>query len=131
MILLDTHVWLYWIVRSGKGLSADMLRAIREADIAAISSVSCWEVVMLAQRQRIVLPIPVHQWVQRALGPARIRPLAVTCEIAARAASLAQHHKDPADRIIIATAIEHDARLLSLDAQFPAYAELGGRLLGS
>lgn len=129
MIILDTHIWLYWILRMGEGLSPAVRQAIGEADVAAVSAISCWEVLLLEHRQRIALPMPGRQWVQQALGPARIRSLPVTCEIATRAAALAQHHKDPADRIIIATAIEHDARLLSLDGQFPSYSELGGRLL--
>lgn len=39
-------------------------------------------------------------------------------------------HKDPQDRIIIATALVHDAQIISFDAAFPAYKELQGRLIG-
>jgi PIN domain nuclease of toxin-antitoxin system len=131
VIVLDTHVWLRWIIGSGADLPRAMVSAIRAADVAAVSGISCWEVLLLEQRNRIELPIPACYWVQRALAPAGIVCLPVSCEIGARAAALTQHHKDPADRIIIATAIEHRAELLSLDGQFPAYAELGGRLIGS
>jgi PIN domain nuclease of toxin-antitoxin system len=49
--------------------------------------------------------------------------------IAVRAASLPEHHRDPADRFIIATAIERQARLISLDSAFPLYVELAGKLI--
>jgi PIN domain nuclease of toxin-antitoxin system len=54
----------------------------------------------------------------------------LTAGIAARAVDLADIHRDPFDRIIIATALELDARLASVDGHFSAYPELTGRLLG-
>lgn len=53
----------------------------------------------------------------------------VTCRIAEVSVGLPDHHKDPADRIIIATTLVHDARLASLDQTFPDYPELPGRLI--
>jgi PIN domain nuclease of toxin-antitoxin system len=50
--------------------------------------------------------------------------------IASRAVDLPEHHRDPQDRIIIATALVHGALLLSSDAKFTLYEELGGQLLG-
>ena len=50
-------------------------------------------------------------------------------EEAERAVSLPEHHKDPIDRIIIATAIEHQAQLLSVDGRFSDYQELAGLLV--
>ncbi|WP_295385770.1 type II toxin-antitoxin system VapC family toxin [uncultured Thiodictyon sp.] len=130
-MVLDTHVWLRWIISAGADLPRAMVSAIRTADVTAVSGISCWEVSLLEQRNRIDLPLPACQWIQRALAPTGILCLPVSCEIGVRAAALTQHHKDPADRIIIATAIEHQAELLSLDGQFPAYAELAGRLIGA
>jgi PIN domain nuclease of toxin-antitoxin system len=45
------------------------------------------------------------------------------------AVDLPEHHSDPQDRIIMATALAHDAKLMSSDSKFPIYAELAGRLL--
>ncbi len=130
MIVLDTHVWLRWVMGSGTGLPQSMVAAVWAADLVAVSGISCWEVLLLEQRNRIELPMPAWQWVRLALAPTGIVCLPVSCEIASRAAALTQHHKDPADRIMIATAIEHQADLLSLDGQFPAYAEIAGHLIG-
>ncbi|MCU0585957.1 MAG: type II toxin-antitoxin system VapC family toxin [Desulfobacterales bacterium] len=115
---------------SGTGLPQSMVAAVWAADLVAVSGISCWEVLLLEQRNRIELPMPAWQWVRLALAPTGIVCLPVSCEIASRAAALTQHHKDPADRIMIATAIEHQADLLSLDGQFPAYAEIAGHLIG-
>lgn len=59
-----------------------------------------------------------------------IRILPVTAQIGIQAVALPEHHKDPQDRIIIATALIYDARLLSFDSAFSAYRELDSRLLG-
>jgi len=53
----------------------------------------------------------------------------VSRNIALRATQLPEHHKDPIDRLVIATALEHNARLISLDTRFPDYAELNALLV--
>lgn len=64
-----------------------------------------------------------------ALDESGVQVLPVNREIAILAASLPEHHRDPADRLIIATAILAKAPLLSLDTAFPAYRELDGLLI--
>jgi PIN domain nuclease of toxin-antitoxin system len=71
----------------------------------------------------------VRPWLRSALDGAGILCLPVTPEIAVLSTELAPHHKDPADRLIIATAIAHDAVLINFDGVFPKYTELAGRLL--
>ena len=58
-----------------------------------------------------------------------MQSVAITSEIAYLSARLTEHHKDPADRMIIATAILNDAQLISFDGVFPLYSELKGRLI--
>jgi len=55
--------------------------------------------------------------------------LPITPAISTSAVHLHEHHSDPQDRIIIATALLHDAKLMSDDGKFPKYIELKGRLL--
>lgn len=78
-----------------------------------------------------MLPLPIEDWLSAALGPAGIESLPVSCEIAFRSEELPQHHRDPADRIIIATALVYEARLASLDQAFSDYTELQGRLIAA
>lgn len=131
MIILDTHVWLRWIIQSGRGLPAGILAAIQSEPRVAVSAISCFEVPYLLKRRRILLPLPVEAWLRDALSPAGIESLPVSWEIALHSAQLPEHHRDPADRIIIATALAYDARLASLDGAFPCYAELAGRLISA
>jgi PIN domain nuclease of toxin-antitoxin system len=55
-----------------------------------------------------------------ALTNSGVESLPLTCEIAQRAVELPDIHRDPADRMIIATAVVHNARLASIDSVFPA-----------
>ena len=85
---------------------------------------------MLEKYKKIEFSIPVDQWLHEALTGSCVQSLSVTSEIAYLSATLPEHHKDPADRIIIATAILEGTRLISLDGVFPLYTELKGRLIG-
>jgi PIN domain nuclease of toxin-antitoxin system len=60
MIILDTHIWLRWIIQSGRGLPADILAAIHSESRVAVSAISCFEVPYLLKRRRITLPLPVE-----------------------------------------------------------------------
>ena len=69
MILLDTHIWLWW-VDQGSSLSPAKSQAIKthEADGLGVSVICCWEVAKLVEKKRLALSVPVDQWVQ---GPWR------------------------------------------------------------
>nr|VFK80992.1 MAG: PIN domain nuclease, a component of toxin-antitoxin system (PIN domain) [Candidatus Kentron sp. SD] len=99
---------------------------VETTDFLAVSAISCWELVLLSRRGRVKLPISVDGWIERGLRPVNIQCLPLNERILVLAASLPAHHRDPADRMIIATAIEHDAALLSLDATFSDYAASSG-----
>lgn len=129
MIILDTHIWLEWVIQKGHGLPASILAAIQSEKRVAVSAISCFEISYLLKRQRITLPLPIEDWLLHALAPSGIASLPISCEIAFRSAELPQHHRDPADRIIIATTIIHDAQIASLDDAFPDYAELTDKLI--
>jgi len=129
MILLDTHIWIQWIMNGDEGIPSGIARAIQDAEEVAVSAISCWEVILLSQRRRIDLPLEPTAWIAKALGPSGIACIPISCEIAHKAAQLPQYHKDPADRLIIATALIHEAGLASLDSQFPHYQEIVPRLL--
>lgn len=126
-MLLDTHIWLRWLLPT-EPLSPKLTEKIQQADSIYISAISCWEAVMLNQKARIELPIPVKQWLQEATTGSGIEVIPLSCEISQLAAILPGHHKDPADRIIIATCITHKL-LMSLDTIFPHYQELKGKLV--
>lgn len=82
---------------------------------------SCLEVAWLAKKGRIALPLPIHQFFTKALEHSGIDLIALTPSIAARSAALPEIHRDPIDRVIIATAIDHDAELLTRDGMISQY----------
>ncbi len=127
MILLDTHIWIRWLV-SGD-LEKKFINLIENTEIVAVSAISCWEVIYLEKRGRLKLPFAVEEWLDAGLCQAQILCLPVDQQIAVLSANLPDHHRDPADRIIIATAVIHGSKLLSMDAQFKNYKELDGLLM--
>ncbi len=130
MIVLDTHIWVNWIVNGNPALSEPVINAMTADSSWAISAISCFEVSFLVKRGKLKLPLPVDEWLREALENSGIESLPVTCEIMHKAAMLSDIHRDPADRIIIATALACDAKLASIDSLFPDYPELKGRLVG-
>jgi PIN domain nuclease of toxin-antitoxin system len=110
-------------------LGAARQQKITSAEEIGISAISCFEVAWLVRHRRISLPCPTTEWFDKALGKSGIALLPITPAIATRAVDLHEHHSDPQDRIIIASAIEHNAKLMSNDSKFLLYLELEGRLL--
>lgn len=127
MMVLDTHVWLRWLPGIDS-LPQPVALGIRHGGRLAVSAVSVWEAAYLLRGGRIVLDLPWDEWLIGATVKAGVDVIPVSGGIAARAAQLPLHHRNPADRFIIATALEMDARLVSLDSKFPLYQELSGRL---
>ena len=129
IIVLDTHIWIWFINLEWERFPAAWLDAIETADRVGISSVSCYEVALAEQRGRLLLPCDVNQWFQEALAPSGISVFPLTPAIASGAVNLSPIHRDPFDRIIMATAIEYQAKLASIDGYFRQYPELGQFLM--
>lgn len=113
MIVLDTHTWI-WNAVAPKRLSRAARSTIDRATAIGISTISCWEVSFLATSGRLRLDRGTRAWVSAALADHRMTPLPVSLDIALVAGGLSTL-RDPADRIIYATAVEHDAQLVSRD----------------
>ncbi len=129
MIVVDTHVWLRWLAPQEQPLPTRTIELLESADKVAVFAISCWETALLLKRGRIVLPLPIESWIEKALAGSGISCLAITSSIASRAATLPDIHRDPADRFIIATAIESNCRLVTLDATIAQYREPAGLLI--
>lgn len=119
MIVLDTHAWIWWANGDGQ-LSKRARREIDAADARGVSAVSCYEVARLAVRGRVQFDRDVATWIQQALAQPRVVALDVTPEICTAAALLTDFHGDPIDRLLVATATTHDARLVTKDRRIRA-----------
>jgi PIN domain nuclease of toxin-antitoxin system len=116
VILLDTHV-LVWLVGARERLSGRASKAIESGRELAISIASVQEIAYLVARGRLAMDRPLETWIGDALNVHEVRAVAPTVSTALRAGSLdpSDFHGDPVDRLIYATAVEHDAQLVSAD----------------
>lgn len=130
MIVLDTHIWHWWINQIPGRLSSGIIDLIEQADEIAVSAISVCEMAWLVRHGRIDLGATFEQWLEEVIASECVKSLPVTPRIASLAVTLPEYHKDPQDRLIIATALIEEAQLLSFDTAFPSYLELQGRLIG-
>lgn len=129
VIVLDTHIWFWFITAEFQRFPSPWREHIETTGRVGVSAVSCFEIALAHRRGRLMLPIPAAAWLEQALQPSGIELLPLTPAIASRAANLTEIHRDPFDRLIIATALECDAQLASIDSHFRAYPELADRLM--
>jgi PIN domain nuclease of toxin-antitoxin system len=129
VILLDTHILLWWIDRNFDAFPASWRDRIESATQVGISPISCYEIALAHQKGRIQLAYPVRDWLQNALHLGGIDLFPLTDTVATRAVELTPIHKDPFDRLIIATALEYRAKIASIDRFFLQYPEIKHCLL--
>jgi PIN domain nuclease of toxin-antitoxin system len=116
VILLDTHA-LIWLMEGDAQLGAEA-RHLADAALAheevSVSAITFWETAMLHQRGRVHLKLPVDAW-RHAVLALGVVEIPLSGEIGITAVGLPDFHSDPADRFITATAILHQATLVTAD----------------
>jgi len=116
--LLDTHVLLWWFGTSPRLSSRqeEVLRGAREEEPLWVSDITLWEIATLNSLGRIKLHLPLRDWLEQATAPPLVQRLPITPAVAAEVAVLPDRfHRDPADRIIVASARVLGATLLTQD----------------
>jgi PIN domain nuclease of toxin-antitoxin system len=125
MIVLDTHAWI-WFISNPDLLSKrakKMVNAAVKDKSILISSISAWELALLVAKKRIKLALDVTDWIAKSESLPFIQFLPVTNSIAVKSVNLPLPlHPDPADRIIIATALSVGAPLVTKDKKLLDYA---------
>ena len=116
--LLDTHILLWWHGDRDR-LSREQQDVIAGAGADSpleVSDISLWEVAMLYSLGRVRLTIPLREWLDKAVAAPLVRRHGISPAVAAELASLPDSfHRDPADRILVATARVLGATLLTRD----------------
>lgn len=128
-LLLDTHIWLWYVENEPKKFSRRIEplveAAVQRAEVL-ISAISVWEIAVLDANRRIDLSQDLRTWVARALGFPGVRLKGLSPSIAIESTRLpGSLHRDPADRILVATARLLGAALVTCDERLLAYAKLG------
>ena len=114
-LLLDTHIWL-WSLLDPPQLSSRARRALTEpSNTLALSPVSVWEALVLAEKGRVLLRPDPWSWIRTALTVRPMHEIPVTFGIAFGSRSIRLGHDDPADRFIAATAMIHRLTLVTAD----------------
>jgi PIN domain nuclease of toxin-antitoxin system len=122
VILLDTHAWIWWLSDS-PALSERARAAVKEAAgdrSLFVSSISAWELAMLVRKGRLRLTTDAARWIRAAEALPFLSFIPVDNAIAVRSALLKGLHPDPADRMILATALEHGLSLVTKDERLHA-----------
>jgi len=122
MTLLDTHIWIWWVLGVPRlGTRAAWLEA-QPTDALGRSVISIWEVAKLVQKGRLILPFDVRTWVDKALDETAVQVLALSKVAVIDANALpGEFHADPADQLIGATARDLDCELMTDDARILSY----------
>ncbi|HDL08511.1 MAG TPA: type II toxin-antitoxin system VapC family toxin [Desulfobacteraceae bacterium] len=122
--LLDTHTWIWWNMRP-QNLSQRVKALVSDSskyDELLLSAISPWEFSKLLERGRLGISCHPEEWINLALDMPKIRLVHLSPIIAYRSTVLPKpFHSDPADQIIVATAREENATVLTKDKNILTY----------
>jgi len=124
MLMLDTCT-LLWLASRQEDLSATARAAIRDSSGGLyVSAISAFEIAIKSKKGALALPMPADAWFTRALSHHGIAEISVDARLFGEAVRLPDHHNDPADRIIIATALAFSMRIVTPDPLFGRYSSV-------
>ena len=122
--LLDTHTWIWWNMLP-KMLSRKvktMIEDNRKYEEMLLSAISLWEFCKLLEKGRLAISCDTEEWIKQAMFMPKLRLVPLSPTIAYRSTVLPQpFHDDPADQIILATAREENATILTIDKRIHNY----------
>lgn len=119
-VLLDTHIFIWWL-NDDVRLSKKARLLIDDADDIYISSASIWEAAIKVQLGKLDVDIDL---LASAIASEGFIELPVSVKHAASVLTLPHHHRDPFDRILIAQAVSEPLRFLTADTSLQAYSDL-------
>jgi len=126
-IVLDTHAWVWWVTedrRLSRRAGLAIQRAVR-GDGVTISVISMWEIAKKVEKRQLVLDRPVRDWLDRAAAAGGLSLAELTPAILVESCALPQpFHGDPADQMIVATARQLRAPLVTKDRKLRSYAHV-------
>lgn len=122
-MLLDTHVFI-WLVNDDEKLSEKHVKIIKEEQDKHLSVISCWEISLLLEKDRMKLKYSFDDWIQKALSAYNIKLINLDLDIILTYHKLVNFHSDPADKLISATSICKNIPLFTFDKKLIEYKDL-------
>jgi len=119
-LLLDTCA-LLWLASGSANLSRAAVARIDRSRKVSVSAISAWEVSLKHARGLYALPLAPLEWFNAVVDNHGLVVAPLDLEILVKANLLPWHHRDPADRFIIATAIIHSLTVVTADKSFADY----------
>ena len=120
-LLLDTHVLLWWFNEPERLREACRAAIADEGNIVLVSSVTIWEAGIKQSLGKLTLKKPAEAWLPEVLQRSGFEVAELGLAAALRVRSLAWHHRDPFDRLLIAQALEDGYTLVTHDEAFASY----------
>jgi PIN domain nuclease of toxin-antitoxin system len=120
MIVLDTSALLYWTL-DPKQLSSNAKNAIEQAERILVSSISVWEIALKVKFKKLIIPMPINEYVGQIQLLEGIEFLSVDIQTWLDNLDLPWEHRDPADRTIVALAKRFDCPLITSDRVIAGY----------
>lgn len=125
LIVLDTHALLWWALDPER-LSARATQEVERMEVGGgfVSSISLWELAIKVKRGHLDLPLPVDELARRLERGGVVHVLPVDTKTWLTSVSLDWPHRDPADRVIVATAMNKNLPLLTKDSMIQNFPEI-------
>ena len=128
MYILDTHV-ACWAALDADKITLDARQIIEQAllnDDLYFADISLWEIAMLIEKQRLIVMLPLQEWIDQLVKMLKLHILPMTTQIVADSVQLPLgFHADPADQLIVATARCMKGTLITRDEKILAWSQMG------
>jgi len=119
-LFLDTCA-LVWLAQGADQLTPEVRDAIDAAETVFVSAISAWEVSLKAERGGLSLPLEPADWFNQCLVAYGLTLYPLTVSVLAKSTQLPAVHRDPADRFIIASAMQENCPVVTADRKFSDY----------
>ena len=122
MIVLDTHAWVWWVSDPNR-LSTAARQSIEDSKTIGLCPISIWEISTKVAKGKLHLDRELRIWTRQALAQPHLKLLKLSAQIALDAGQLGLEgfHGDPADRLIVSSALRHRAELVTKDERIRSF----------
>lgn len=125
-LLLDTHTWVWLVTGESKLAKTEFVALVENGENVHLhlSAISLWEISMLVSKERLRLSMNTIDWLKTYLKKSNTQVTAINPDIAVKSTELKGFHGDPADRLILASAMHLEAKIVTHDKLILSFCKL-------